>query len=405
LFECYAANLSACRSDLTDLFACPICLRLFDRGALEASEVTEEHVVPSSLGGRIVTLTCRECNSTAGSTLESQLVRRLERDDFLAGVRTRPLPGRVSVGEGEIAGEVYMYPDRIELHGMPSISSPKRHGAAVSILRSGVMPEEVGLSLRWECKGLSSWIAVLRMGYLLAFYNFGYAYIMHPNLQQVRDQIRNPEQQVIPTEVIGLLGEWPHAANQLVLVYAPSQLRCFYAVLRLSTEVVRHMGVVLPGLDGESREIYNRWRDAPLAPTGTQFRTVFVPFDSDRVCDPGNVGFARAFWKTYRKPLPTWGGGSEFHYDGSVDSGTDIWYGSKPYRTRVTQEQYHRLVEELRGRTVALGTSRQPPPGSVGAWLQEQVTRRAIASYVGPIVVHEGYAERVPWDSTKIRFN
>jgi hypothetical protein len=404
LFECYAANLSACRSDLTDLFACPVCLRLFDREALEAREVTEEHVVPGSLGGRMVTLTCRKCNCTAGSRLESQLVRRLEREDFLAGLTTSPVLGRVLIGEGEIVGAVYRYPDRIELHGMPQITSPQRYAAAVSILRSGVVPGDISLRLRSEYKGLSSWVAVLRMGYLLAFCYFGYEYVLHPSVQQVREQILRPQDQVIPSRAVCSLGEAPQARSILGLLYEPNELRCFFAVLRLKSAVVKYLGVALPGIDAESRHIYDRWGAAPAPIGDLQFKAAFVPFDPEFVCDPGNVGFAYWFWRDHRKPLPTWGTVSRFHYDGSVHSGTDIWYGSKPYRTRVTQEQYRRLMEQFRGRTVALGTSREPPPGSVGAWLQQHVTRRAIACYVGSILVDEGYAERVPSDSTKIRF-
>jgi hypothetical protein len=52
-----------------------------------------------------------------------------------------------------------------------------------------------------------------------------------------------------------------------------------------------------------------------------------------------------------------------------------------------------------------MGTSRDnPPTGSVGAWLQENVTKTAIASYVGPILLSEGLASRVPGEPSKIRF-
>ena len=43
-----------------------------------------------------------------------------------------------------------------------------------------------------------------------------------------------------------------------------------------------------------------------------------------------------------------------------------------------------------------MGTSRtEPPEDSIGAWLLMNVTPVAIASYVGPILVLEGYARRV----------
>jgi len=92
--------------------------------------------------------------------------------------------------------------------------------------------------------------------------------------------------------------------------------------------------------------------------------------------------------------LRTWGGRSSFEYSGSVFTGTEIRYG-KGSTISVTRDQYAGLLRHFGSRTVSIGTSRtNPPPGSVGEWLQKHVTRTAIASYVGPILVHEGYAVR-----------
>ena len=98
--------------------------------------------------------------------------------------------------------------------------------------------------------------------------------------------------------------------------------------------------------------------------------------------------------------LPTWGGRSQFRYEGSVVTGTDIYYGKgrngKGWKIRIGANQYSALRRHFRNRgNIPIGTSRtNPPSGSLGVWLQVNVTRTAIASYVGPILVHEGYAER-----------
>ena len=92
--------------------------------------------------------------------------------------------------------------------------------------------------------------------------------------------------------------------------------------------------------------------------------------------------------------LRTWAGGSQFEYTGSVAAGTDIRFGTDR-RQRVSGAQYAGLLRHFKGRTVKMGTSRDnPPPGSVGQWLQEHVTKMGIASYVGPILVREGYAQK-----------
>ena len=47
---------------------------------------------------------------------------------------------------------------------------------------------------------------------------------------------------------------------------------------------------------------------------------------------------------------------------------------------------------------------RPPPCESVGKWLQDNVTRTAIASYVAPILVEERYAKQVP-DGRRLRIH
>jgi hypothetical protein len=88
----------------------------------------------------------------------------------------------------------------------------------------------------------------------------------------------------------------------------------------------------------------------------------------------------------------TWAEKGQFQYSGSVDSGTEIRYGMG-HKIRVTKEQYALLRTHFKGKTVPIGTSRTcPPPNSLGKWLLKNVSKVAIASYVGPILIIEGYA-------------
>ena len=104
------------------------------------------------------------------------------------------------------------------------------------------------------------------------------------------------------------------------------------------------------------------------------------------------------------RQLKTWAGRSEFSYDGSVSAGTEIWYG-QGWLVRVSADEYRALLKHFRHAETEMGTSRDTAPnGSVGAWLQKNVTKSAIASYVGPILLHEGYAERVLGQPSRIRF-
>ncbi len=96
------------------------------------------------------------------------------------------------------------------------------------------------------------------------------------------------------------------------------------------------------------------------------------------------------------KTLPTWGEKSSFQYTGSVAEGTTIHYGTDyAHVASVSADEYAALLTQFCGRTANMGTSRdKAPAGSVGAWLQEHVNPTGLASYVGAILVDEGYAER-----------
>jgi hypothetical protein len=92
--------------------------------------------------------------------------------------------------------------------------------------------------------------------------------------------------------------------------------------------------------------------------------------------------------------LATWAGRSSFEYSGSVKAGTTIKYG-KGSTIEVSAADYSRLLTVFSGSMVEIGTSRtSPPAGSLGRWLQNNVTKTAIASYVGPILINEGYADK-----------
>lgn len=92
------------------------------------------------------------------------------------------------------------------------------------------------------------------------------------------------------------------------------------------------------------------------------------------------------------KNLKTWGGKSSFTYEGSVQYGTTIFYG-KGWKVNISADHYEKLIQHFRGRVVPCGTSRtSPPKGSLGEWLNRNISKTAIASYVSSILIHEGYA-------------
>jgi len=84
-----------------------------------------------------------------------------------------------------------------------------------------------------------------------------------------------------------------------------------------------------------------------------------------------------------------------FYYEGSVGTDTTVLFGEDgKAKVRIKARIWQALLDEFSGDVAPLGRSpRSPSPGSLGEWLLKKTRRRGLASYVGPILIHEGYAE------------
>lgn len=96
------------------------------------------------------------------------------------------------------------------------------------------------------------------------------------------------------------------------------------------------------------------------------------------------------------------GSKKEIFLHGSVEAGTLIIYGNNR-RVNFSAKDFSKLLQHFKGRIVAIGTSHtEPPKDSVGEWIKDNTSKPAIASYLGPILIKEGYAEKV--GRSEIRF-
>jgi hypothetical protein len=103
--------------------------------------------------------------------------------------------------------------------------------------------------------------------------------------------------------------------------------------------------------------------------------------------------------------LYTWAEHSRFRYDGSVSEGTIVFYGRNFVRSvKIAAGEYKKLLKEFNGREIPPGITRkeeQHSQKSLGKWLADNKISASLASYVAPILIHEGYCVRV---GSKIQF-
>ena len=202
--------------------------------------------MPSALGGKVTTLTCRRCNNTAGAQLDSHLVRRVRvegrSEPVLAGVQFRGTKFRGKVHLPESAG------DSLRIYGFPKQSDPREIDRFVSLLDEGIWDgQELQLHLEAGYALVPSAVALLRSAYLLMFRLFGYRYVFDSSAAVIRESISQPK-----VETVGLKGiSWrsdcsPPSETGVSIVTHPREFQSFMVFLTLDKSQNHVSAVALP---------------------------------------------------------------------------------------------------------------------------------------------------------------
>jgi hypothetical protein len=209
LFDLHMADLDSVMLE-GNTFICPICFAQFSEEGVDNGDLTDGHVWPDyireksrskvALLQRVIL--CKSCNNTAGSRGDKQMQLREK------------------IKDGERAGQLYdereiqiiTIPDKKPIKLRAKINIRKRDTFEGQIifpvdkrtgqwLRNNPMEQERFLTATQndefsmiiepphELKSVLPPVGWITSAYLLAFYTFGYRYILHPGLDIVRDYI------------------------------------------------------------------------------------------------------------------------------------------------------------------------------------------------------------------------
>ena len=221
--------------------------------------VAKEHILPSALGGKLTTLTCRECNNSAGTNLESHLVQRV----LLDGGKRHPLAS-VDFGGARIRAEfsgARVDEGVIEIGVIGKQSNPKQIEKAIQSLseenwsgRSFKVNLELGYNER------RSDVALVRSAYLYMFWTLGYIYVLDPSVRYIRELLHAPL-----TDSLTLKGVQRHAGIELptnlcfAMATEPPEIRDSIRVfLRLDKDSGQIASVALPPSQCDSEDFYRK---------------------------------------------------------------------------------------------------------------------------------------------------
>jgi hypothetical protein len=180
-------------------YACPLCRRLFGRD--EVHQLRLGHALPKSLGGKLKVLVCTECEGSSGYELDAHAARfdRLRR--ILAGEPFKPerRPTRLTV-EG-ITANVEFRSDQaraLKIYGLREHNDDRIHNSLWAVFEEYASTGKPAPRMTLTLPDLSASphrakVSYLRAGYLAAFAAFGYWAVARPSLDQVRQQIQEPD--------------------------------------------------------------------------------------------------------------------------------------------------------------------------------------------------------------------
>ncbi len=209
-------------------YACPLCLDLFERGAIEAVELTDEDVPPKALGGRPTILTCKSCNNGGGTTLDAHAQREDALFRLMAGVPSRRSV-LIHLAAGDHAVPLKAHIDGkgvMQMVGNPNAAHPDANSAVWQALDAAAEGGEVDIRMLATnvFEPVAANISFLRSAYLASFAIYGYRFILRPSMERVRLQIQYPEQDHCPS-LIGFVGSGTRTNTSFMIVDEPSWAR------------------------------------------------------------------------------------------------------------------------------------------------------------------------------------
>jgi hypothetical protein len=312
-FNVYASNLSTCFPEVTDTFLCPICKTPFGRDALEEPPgVILAHCVPKALGGTLKTLACAACDNTAGHDVEIHLKNRLEAEDFFAGRSPRGRRVWVTVGPHKVRGSLEI---KIQSGGTvgnsvfldEAKSPPESYHGLVTDLHEGRAQLEIPtiyVEGDLEFSMRMTYVAMLRAAFLMMFRQFGYGYILNPNLDRVRAQLCRPDEPVLPSWPVLNLSIGTEYGNTVGIITSPAEMRAFFVPMCYKTEGKSSVtkAVIMPGLDNEDRDqVYERIAAAQQANPHWNGKCTIFKYEAGRLSQPDSKTFPYRVWRAFTR--------------------------------------------------------------------------------------------------------
>lgn len=210
LFDRGVQSYQMLSGNTDEIYICPLCKTGYEESALHARDLTLEHVPPQSVGGKIICLTCRTCNTAAGMKFDSAFPEHKKFQSmekaFVAKNGTFSGRGRAHLGTSSVNADINIDNGQVTVRVLQELNKPEEFREHVQLWSTQQKTGSPKLSFRIETPFRFSWntlqIAYVKSAYLAAFAQIGYSYALHENMDMVRRQIEDPSSMILPSDMI-----------------------------------------------------------------------------------------------------------------------------------------------------------------------------------------------------------
>lgn len=253
LFEIYSKNLLEVEPGTKDTFRCPLCLKDFDRSALNIDQMlTLGHIIPWSVDGKICRLECGACNSKIGSSYDEHAANMRKAVDWASRkVGTKRLVD-LRIG-GKSAAAIQSYEDGpTAVFKAVDWADPNYKALMEEWEPKATEPGGFSLNVSFNTRSSADKriISAVHAAFLMMFYCFGYEYALSPEADIVRKIINEGKAQ---WPVGAMEGHMPIVSSAPVpsagVLRSPEKMKSFVVLLPCFYTEGHVQIVFLPGFN------------------------------------------------------------------------------------------------------------------------------------------------------------
>jgi len=193
---------------------------------------------------------------------------------------------RVEAGNGEIGASIDLKEGKVLIAGRKDHSNPelRRKFDRYSQSVRGKKEWQFRFHVRFKYSHSRFLVAILRAAYLIMFHYFGYEYIFSPSLEQVRQQINNPNgSELAKYAVLKPSKNIPppdYVERGVSIVTSPPELRSFLVTLVLNRKNPQYCGVLMPGPSEKGAQVYREYKNMRNRRV-VNFNLVHIPYKAE----------------------------------------------------------------------------------------------------------------------------